>query len=129
MSWNGGYVISLTIDSDVIENTDDNGYILLWSLGSGTLNQCIKTTQGPITALKWLHNKENDGRLFLASSGTDGTLHLRSIFSNLICFFLSFLFPINCYIRPIILLLYLLGSEQDFMCAHASRGACRRSGS
>jgi len=69
--------------------TGDNGSILLWSVDSGTLEQRIKTTQGPITALKWLHNKEDDGRLFLASAGADGTLHLRSIFSNFVCSFID----------------------------------------
>lgn len=69
-------------DGTCLGTGGDDGYILLWSASRGTLDQRIKTTQGPITTLRWLHNNENDGRLFLASAGADGTLHVRSIFSN-----------------------------------------------
>ncbi|KAI6124699.1 WD40-repeat-containing domain protein [Pisolithus croceorrhizus] len=70
-------------DGSCLGTGGDDGYILLWSVSGGTLDQCIKTTQGPITTLRWLHNNENDGHLFLASTGADGTLHVRSIFNNL----------------------------------------------
>ncbi|KAI6095304.1 WD40-repeat-containing domain protein [Pisolithus croceorrhizus] len=72
-------------DGSCLGTGGDNGYILLWSISGGTLDQHIKTTQGPITTLRWLHNNENDGHLFLASTGANGTLHIRSIFNNLIC--------------------------------------------
>ncbi|KAI6104833.1 WD40-repeat-containing domain protein, partial [Pisolithus croceorrhizus] len=70
-------------DGSCLGTGGDDGYILLWSVSGGTLDQRIKTTQGPITTLRWLHNNENDGHLFLASTGADGTLHVRSIFNNL----------------------------------------------
>ena len=94
----------------------DNGYILLWSVDSGTLEQRIKTMQGPITALKWLHNKEDDGHLFLASAGADGTLHLWSIFSNFVCFFIDHSFSHHT--------IYLQYSKQArfYACTRFSRG-------
>ncbi|KAI5993168.1 WD40-repeat-containing domain protein, partial [Pisolithus marmoratus] len=71
-------------DGSCLRAGGDDSYILLWSSCRGTLDQCIKTMQGPIMTLRWLHNSENNGHLFLASAGADGTLHVRSIFSNLV---------------------------------------------
>ncbi|KAI6135269.1 WD40-repeat-containing domain protein, partial [Pisolithus thermaeus] len=104
-------------DGSCLGTGGDDGYILLWSVGRGTLDQHIKTTQGPITSLRWLHNNENDGRLFLASAGADGTLHVRSIFSNLVGLFRQFSM-LACDLTY-----SKLASEQDLMRAHTPRQA------
>ena len=62
--------IGSVVPSDVVA---DDGYIRIWSIQTGKIEQIIPAYQGPITALQWVQQSNSLGMIL---AGADGTLKL-----------------------------------------------------
>ena len=51
----------------------DNGYIRIWSVQIGKVEQVLLAYQGPVTAVEWV---QHSNMLGMISAGADGTLKL-----------------------------------------------------